>query len=61
MITITKTEDNISMTIGENPDDSTHTNYISAMPIGYDGKAPFRPTEPYQPATKQYVDEVATG
>lgn len=61
MITITKTEDNISMTIGENPDDSTHTNYISAMPIGYDGKTPFRPTEPYQPATKQYVDEVATG
>ena len=46
--------------VDENPDDSTHTNYISAMTQGIYTKA-FRPTEDYQPATKKYVDSVATG
>lgn len=45
--------------VDENPDDSTHTNYISAMTQGIYTKA-FRPTEDYQPATKKYVDSVAT-
>ena len=45
--------------VDENPDDSTHTNYISAQPVGYQWA--FWPTNPEQPASKSYVDSVASG
>lgn len=54
---INNTNGIIFMTVWENPDDSTHTNYISAIWAPYTNA--FIPTEPYQPATKQYVDNVA--
>ena len=46
-----------SVNVWENPNDLTHTNYISALWANY--PAPFMPTEWTQPATKAYVDAVA--
>ena len=46
--------------VHENPDDATHTNYLSAIGAQYDSQNPFIPTEQYQPATKEYVDRVAS-
>lgn len=46
-----------SSVVEENPDDSTHTNYISAKPVWYN--APFMPSRDTQPASKAYVDSVA--
>ena len=45
--------------VRENPDDDTHTNYVSALWANY--PSPFMPTEWTQPATKAYVDAVAAG
>jgi len=44
--------------IWENPDDMTHTNYISASwaPYSTEWYDPFYPTQDWQPATKAYVD-----
>ena len=42
-------------TLGWNADDETHTNYLSCVGSGY--TTPFTPTQPYQPATKKYVDD----
>ena len=46
------------LTVRENPDDATHTNYISALPVWY--QSYFEPREDYQPATKGYVDNAIT-
>lgn len=45
--------------VWENPDDDTHTNYISALGANY--PSAFTPTEDYQPATKWYVDDAIQG
>lgn len=45
--------------VWENPNDLTHTNYISAVTQGI-YTTPFIPTEQYQPATKEYVDRAAS-
>jgi len=51
-----------STTVDENPDPYTHTNYLSVTTSsGYSAANAFMPTEDYQPATKKYVDTVATG
>jgi hypothetical protein len=48
--------------VDENPDPYTHTNYLSVTTSsGYSSANAFMPTEDYQPATKKYVDTVATG
>lgn len=47
---------NYSLFRYENPNDLTHTNYISAV-TQWIYTDPFIPTEWYQPATKQYVDD----
>jgi len=49
-----------AMLVHENPDDATHTNYLSAIGASYNPNDPFIPTEQYQPATKEYVDRVAS-
>ena len=41
--------------VGENPDDDTHTNYLSALWAQY--PSAFMPTDAAQPATKKYVDD----
>jgi len=46
--------------VHENPDDATHTNYLSAIGASYNPQDPFIPTEQYQPATKEYVDRAAS-
>ena len=48
-----------SYTVGHNDDEDTERNYISVEWAGY--QYPYMPTQPYQPATKQYVDQVAAG
>mgnify|MGYP003290688049 CR=1 FL=1 len=48
-----------SYTVWRNEDSDTIRNYISVEWAGY--QYPFRPTQPYQPATKRYVDQVAAG
>lgn len=45
-----------ALTVRESIDDYTHTNYLSAQPVGYDAEHAFMPTQDYQPATKKYVD-----
>lgn len=61
MLKINKTTGSATFcTVMENPDDSTHTNYISAM-TQWIYNTPFIPTDPYQPATKQYVDAAIIG
>lgn len=53
-IDYTTSSQRYSMWVGQNPDSSTHTNYVSAFWAQYE--APFIPTNPSEPATKQYVD-----
>ena len=50
---------NYGINVWENPDDMTHTNYISALGANY--PSAFMPTDWTQPATKAYVDAVVQG
>lgn len=47
------------LSVWMNPDDSTHTNYLSADPVWYTDA--FMPIYDTQPASKWYVDAVAAG
>lgn len=50
---------NYGIVIWENPNDLTHTNYISALWAQY--PSAFMPTDDTQPATKWYVDAAILG
>ena len=56
-------QDAYDVRVWRNPDDLTHTNYISAVWAPYErlGYSAFMPTKDYHPATKKYVDAVAAG
>lgn len=59
-ITATTSWDTVtySAVVKETDDDDAKTNYISVIGSGY--TTAFRPTDDFQPATKGYVDAVAT-
>lgn len=60
-LTISTDGSTYSTIVDENPDALTHTNYLSVTTSsGYVSANAFMPTEDYQPATKKYVDTVAT-
>lgn len=50
---------NYGINVWENPDDMTHTNYLSALGANY--PSAFMPTDWTQPATKAYVDAAIQG
>lgn len=52
---------NYGIVIWENPNDLTHTNYISAIWFSSYGQQYFNPTDDRQPATKWYVDAAVLG
>jgi hypothetical protein len=58
-LTITYANNGYTIYCDKSEDDSTKTNYISALPVGYTAANAFMPTEDYEPATKKYVDTVA--
>lgn len=60
-LTIATNGTTYSTVVDENPDPLTHTNYLSVTTSsGYSPSHAFMPTEDYQPATKKYVDSVAS-
>ena len=58
-ITVTTNPVTYSYELTKNDNDDPNTNYLSVLGAGY--TTAFMPTEDYQPATKQYVDQAVLG